>query len=227
MAKIKPSALIDTFSGKLNGSIFMNTNNGVVLKSNNFTQQPNSVAQSIVRNQIGQVSQIWRSLSSLQRSGWQAQAVNYPYTNSIGVVSYYTGYQLFLKLNLNRQFNGQNILLDVPVFDVLVLTNFFSIEVSSSELFVSFMSKPINNFLQIWGVYPKFSSLAPKLSEFRHLTTVVQGVTSGGYNIIGDYNRVFESVPVNSYVTIAFKDVNGSTGLASALHGFQTAYTII
>ena len=226
MAKIKPSALIDRFSGKLNGSIFMNTSNGVVLKSNNFTQQPNSVVQSIVRNQIGQVSQIWRSLSSLQRSDWQAQTVNYPYTNNLGIVCYYTGYQLFLKLNLNRQVNGQVALLSAPIFETLVLSEFFSLSADSSNLVVQFINKPANNFLQFWGVYPKFSSLPPKLSEFRYLTSAIQGVTSGNYNIFGDFQTVFGDIPVNSYVTIAFKDVNGSTGLASGLHSFQTAYTI-
>ena len=71
MAILKLSGIVTKISGKIGGSILGTSNSGSYMKQNSYSQQPNTPKQSIQRQKVGQITQLWRSLSSAQRSAWQ------------------------------------------------------------------------------------------------------------------------------------------------------------
>lgn len=226
MAKVKPSGVIDTISGKLGGSLFLNTPNGVVVKQNSFSQQPKSPSQTIQRVKIGQVSQLWQQLDTTQKANWQAETVNYPYTNKLGLVSYYTAYQLFCKLNLSLQAVDEVSILNAPSFVAVSPSSLFSVVAGSATLSISYNSKQAGNVLQIWATRARFTTLQPKLSEFRLIYLVPTGFTSGVIDIIGEYGAVFGDIRDGSTVCVALRDVNASTGNATQLHSIACSTSI-
>lgn len=127
MGKLKLSLLADKMSGKFGGSIISNTSNGTTFRQNSYSQQPTTPRQTIQRNKIGQVTQLWRYLSAAEKATWHAATVNYPYVNNVGVISYYTGYQLHNLVNANRYNLDLVPLSTAPAF------------VASSEIDVSYL----------------------------------------------------------------------------------------
>jgi hypothetical protein len=92
MAVLKLSSLVAQISGKINGTIFAKTKYGQVAKNNSYSLPQNSQIQSVRQKQIQTVSSYWQQLSSSQKSDWEDETVNYPTTNKVGDIVFYSGY---------------------------------------------------------------------------------------------------------------------------------------
>lgn len=99
MATIKWGAIGVDVRGSIGGTIFSKNANASYAK--NFTKptNPDTTGQQTVRGIFGTVSQLWKTLTDAERQSWIDAAANFPYTNKVGETSYYTGSQLFNKLN--------------------------------------------------------------------------------------------------------------------------------
>lgn len=114
MALIKLTAMVDTISGKLNGTVFSNNKGGQYVRSKSLVSNPNSTLQSSVRSVFGSISSAWQGLTESQRQGWISGAQNFPYINRLGDSKMLTGKALFQKLNLNLSVLGLDMLSDIP-----------------------------------------------------------------------------------------------------------------
>jgi hypothetical protein len=57
---------------------------------------------------------LWRALNDSERSAWNETSSNFPYTDKIGNVKYYSGYNLFCKFNINLSLIGESTISEAP-----------------------------------------------------------------------------------------------------------------
>lgn len=215
MALIKLSAILDSLSGKLGGSIISQGANGLYIKQNSFSQQPKTTKQRQQYAKIGQVTQLWRTLTAEQRQTWVDEIPNYPYTNRFGEQAFYTASQLFNKLNLNLQEIGVAVNKDAPDF-VAVVNPDFSLSVNQALVLVmSYFDGVLGTTLQIYASSPKNNSIVPKRSTFRLIDTHVVFNAVETFDIQTPYEDVFVPLKNNDYVNVYIKTIVTDTGNVS------------
>jgi len=110
MASIKMGAIVTDIKGKLGGHVFQKGNQSRVLKTGG---KPRINKSSIVRKRetiLSELRSTWNGLTVAERLDWGFTAKNFPFKNQFGDSILYGGYQLFLKLNVNRRLVGGSVL---------------------------------------------------------------------------------------------------------------------
>lgn len=125
MAKFN-SLVYSEIRGSVNGLTYSRNGNSAYVRSKATPVNPRTPGQTAARDSLNYVSSAWRGLTSAQRSAWNALASTVPYTNSIGNVSYYSGFQLFMKNNLTLLGAGFTL-----ISDAVASPSFPSIELSA------------------------------------------------------------------------------------------------
>lgn len=113
--KIQYSALVNSTSGKLNGSVASHNKGGSYLRNKGIVANPRTALQTLQRGILGSISSQWRLLTQDQRNDWMAAAAEWPYTDPFGQTKYLSGAQLFTKLNVNLATNGQTPNFEAPI----------------------------------------------------------------------------------------------------------------
>jgi len=99
---------------------------GVTSSRNRFGQyrrtratpvNPNTSFQTAVRERLTDLSQRWRTLTALQRTGWAALGLQIERTDSLGQTYNLTGLQAYTSLNANNLAAGNAIVDDAPALD--------------------------------------------------------------------------------------------------------------
>lgn len=130
MAKFLSNIFSD-IRGSVNGNTFARNKNGAYVRNRTAPINPNTALQSAVRSKFAEIASAWRSLTSAQRGGWITLAASNPYVDSLGQSQYYSGFQLFMKLNQNLAAIGESYISDapsVPSIPSIALAASFSIE---------------------------------------------------------------------------------------------------
>ncbi len=110
MALIKLGAFVTEISGKIGGTIFSRSKGGTYAKNRVIPLNPQTTAQTLVRQAFGAIAQAWRNLTATQRSAFDAAANGYPYQNRLGESKVLSGSALHQQLNLNlNSINAANI----------------------------------------------------------------------------------------------------------------------
>lgn len=93
---------ITDMAGSIGGTVQQRNANGAFSRNKPIPTQPNTSYQTDQRAIFLEVVGTWRDLSQARQDAWIAFAATSAgeYTNRLGVVSNYTGQQLFIKLNL-------------------------------------------------------------------------------------------------------------------------------
>lgn len=126
MAKFN-SLVYSEIRGSVNGLTYSRNGNSAYVRSKATPVNPRTPGQTAARDSLNYVSTAWRGLTAAQRAAWNSLASTVPYTNSIGNVSYYSGFQLFMKNNLTLLGVGATIITDAvsaPSFPSVELSTF-------------------------------------------------------------------------------------------------------
>lgn len=100
MASIKFASVVSDVRGKVGGTVFARNANGSYIRTLMKPVNKLTALQQIKRNNLAIYANSWRELTDANRGEWNDQISNYPYYNRVGIKSYYTGFQLYMKLNL-------------------------------------------------------------------------------------------------------------------------------
>ena len=212
MALLKLGGLITKISGKIGGQIMGTSNSGNYIKSNSYSQNPNTPNQSRQKAKIGLISQLWRNLTQAQRNAWESGTTDYPYINRVGDTVFYTGFSLFNKLNLNRQVLELPPNLSIPTFTPISLPNFTISQNPSNVLIITWSSGVIGSTISIFTALYQDSSLNPKKSNFLLTKIYTLPSASGSIGIETDYENIFGVIPSNSYVFARIKAYDTNSG---------------
>lgn len=94
------SILLAEARGSVAGATFSRNGNSAYVRAKGIPVNPRSPRQTDNRALLNTISSRWKSLVDAQRTAWNALAKTIPYTNKVGDSSFYSGFQLYMKLNI-------------------------------------------------------------------------------------------------------------------------------
>jgi hypothetical protein len=109
MALIQGTTAVSLIVGSAGPNTYSRNRGGNYLKPRKTVTNPRSTYQQNVRGMLGSLSAAWRSLDDATRNAWNAITSEFPYTDKIGNVKYYSGFNLFCKFNQNLLLIGSSI----------------------------------------------------------------------------------------------------------------------
>jgi hypothetical protein len=106
MAKIKFGMIVTDGRGKLGGQVFSKNRGGAYIRSKVTPTNPQSTAQTIVRQSFAEYSQNWSALTATLITAWNASVSSWSKTDIFGDLRNPTGKNLYLRLNQNATLAG-------------------------------------------------------------------------------------------------------------------------
>lgn len=126
MALIKYGAIVSEARGKESGIIFSRNSYGGYIKQKVSPINPQTAYQQTVRAQLGTTAQQWSGLTEVEKQDWKDLGQQVLRVNRFGDQTFYTGFNLFVKVNRNRAILGLAALTQpqaVPAFPTLGFTS--------------------------------------------------------------------------------------------------------
>lgn len=114
MAKIKFGMMMTDARGKLGGQVFSKNRSGAYIRTKVTPVNPQTVAQSAVRSNLGTLSGMWSGLTASVIAAFNSAVEDWQTTDIFGDLKKPTGKNLFVKLNLNLLNNGLPTISLVP-----------------------------------------------------------------------------------------------------------------
>ena len=135
MALMLPSISVSLLVGSAGSNTFARNRGGNYVKVRKTSANPQTIYQQNQRAIVSTISTLWATLSDSQRNGWATASADFPYTNKIGQLKYYSGFQLFVKFNLNLVLIGSSTILDAPSpYSFVEFTEFYITTLDSSNM---------------------------------------------------------------------------------------------
>jgi len=116
MARVQVAAPISGIAGKVGGLVFSHNGTSSYCRAWAKPRNPRTSYQTWTRSVLSQAPNLWRNLSSAQRSGWDtyAAAGAQALTDQFGSTYYASGFNWFTRINAHRLDAGQAILSTAP-----------------------------------------------------------------------------------------------------------------
>jgi len=116
MASIKLGNGIIAIAGKLGGNVYKRGSAGQQMQSAPARRRRTYSAAQIKRQKAFQTCILWLRdrIDDDVVENWQLFASRHPTTNKLGETVYLTWYQMFIKMNIWRVFNGLDPKIDPP-----------------------------------------------------------------------------------------------------------------
>lgn len=210
MAKVSLSALLDSLTGKLSGSVFQNSLGGIQIRQRVSPRNPRSPAQQGLRANFSYNGRSWSDLSQTQIESWNTAAP-----------SGQSGISLFQSTNQMLFFSGLPPVdeytgtgeLTPPGVEIATLdeNNF---EISCPGIIGAI---PVYTYLNIFAT-PNLSpgKTQVSISEYRYINTVAPGIVpSIQFSIYHQYVAVFGQPVDRSLIAVRCYLVNSVTGASS------------
>lgn len=207
MARVLLSGLVSDIRGKLNGSVFKQSNAGLLLQNKpssnrrvgksstellgatSFDSGSALRANAVVRN-------AWSILSTTNRNTWLALVVSSPVKQKNSSDLFINGLQLFLKANTTRVMLGQNIIL-VPDFGVPLPAPISVILVNATAGMVVTLSRVIlADELLIFSISARVRNTVNVAGSRLRLLNVTPDPILPTVDINTEYREKFGALPV-------------------------------
>lgn len=138
MAKVVYSALINSMSGKLNGSVLQNNGTGAIIRGNNFGQKGGSPKVTANRMLQAQYVKAWQALSQLDKAEWEDYAIAYNKVNMYGETRLLSGFNWHESINYNLERFGEAYTDTPPAHELPAAVPPFTFNADSDGLVISF-----------------------------------------------------------------------------------------
>lgn len=205
MAKILTGGGVSAIRGSIAGQTFSVNANGAYVRNRGTISNRNTPLQQVARAILASVAMAWRSLTDSQRLTWITLAMEYTYTDSLGISSKLTGFQLFQKFNQSLQQVGRSMITVAPTLVTLETIEFSAgnIDISAQTLGLTATFLPSESVNVPTGCVMLVEATnevsagvyRPKRPQFRQITILNEGEdVTAGFSI-ANYTTVFGSMP--------------------------------
>jgi hypothetical protein len=99
--KVKWGALMTDGRGKIGGQVASKNSSGSYMRTKVTPSNPQSSAQTAVRNRFTGLSQDWRGLTDAQRDSWNSSVSSFTSTDIFGDNLTPSGFNLYVAINMN------------------------------------------------------------------------------------------------------------------------------
>ncbi len=124
MAILRLGGLANAISGSIAGTTFAHTKGGTVARSKLRQRKTTGAVQARLRSDMSRQRAVWRGLSDQQRQAWRVVALELPRANRLGQRNVLSGYQLFIRINMDGQRGSTHFTNDPPFTDPPDFTSF-------------------------------------------------------------------------------------------------------
>lgn len=120
MALVKFGVTVVGLRGTVGGGTFSANKSGPYMKPWARSSNPESARQQNLRSRIGKYAGLWNSITSAQRTAWDAYAADpaQELTNSLGEPYFASGFNWYVKLNTALEQAGDSAISAAPVLSV-------------------------------------------------------------------------------------------------------------
>jgi len=210
MAKVLLSALLDSLTGKLSGSVFQLGPGGLQVRTKVSPRNPASAKQQFVRGNYSWERLIWPLLTQLQRDSWinnspvDVQGSSFFVSQNQKIAS--SGQPL-----INEFTSGTPTAIITPTFDQLDTANFI---IGPSTIIVTL---PANTYLNIFATRPLSPGqqfISP--SDYIFIVQAVPGAaTDSPIDITTKYFERFPELPEFYLIGLKYYTINVVNGYSS------------
>ncbi len=214
MAKIQFGIAISDARGSIGGVTFARNRNGAYARRKTNPVNPNTIAQQERRDQIADMSQLWREMSDGERDGFTVLGAQIIRVNSLGNNYSLTGLQAFQSINQNRFSSGQSAISTAPVLDNPVNVTSIAIATAGGTAELTILPLPVaasRNYIYATPPLSAGKSFFPP-SAYR-LIRVQSGVLAANpLDITTDYEAVFGagilSSAIDAKISVLLKPIS-------------------
>jgi len=115
MALVRTSALISDIKGRMGGSVFQNSSNGLMLRTERSHVNRKTILQQQQRNGMVTLQNAWSALSDTDRQSWEVLAVACPIPTRKDATRFLSGQAYFLR-SANAAMNLARVRGSAPPF---------------------------------------------------------------------------------------------------------------
>ena len=210
----KFGAIVVAGSGKINGFVASRNRAGAYFRTKVTPVNPQTGAQSIVRNRLTSLSQAWRGLTQAVRDGFNSAVADYAKTDIFGDLKNPSGFNLWQRLNNNLLAVGSSILTEVPnAGSVFGLTSLAAAgDASDSSLTLTFAPAiPVGTAVKVFATPPVSAGKSFVKSEYRLIDVLTNADTSPA-NVGAAWETKFGNLVAGQTIFVKLVAVNATTG---------------
>lgn len=116
MALVKFGGGITQMAGSIAGNVFARNRYGNYVRARTKPTNPNTDRQVAVRSALAFLTAAWSStLTAGNRAAWDQYAANVVMTNRLGESTHLSGYNHFIRSNVQRKMSGHTVIVAGPV----------------------------------------------------------------------------------------------------------------
>jgi len=223
MAKINFGTTVNDARGKLNGTVFSKNKSGAYMRKKVTPANPNTAAQTFVRNNFGGLSTQWSGLlSAAERATWISYAATYPRIDIFGASILISGLNMFISLSQVLLQTLSTIVLSAPVTNVVNPiafdpTGLAAVGGASLIFQQTAAAAAATDKFYIFGARPLPPGRQPQRSDFRYIATLAG--TAGPYPVNVDpfaaYVAKFGPFVAGQRISLLVATVDTTTGLTT------------
>jgi len=200
MASIIYGGGVSAIRGSIGGITYSKNANGAYAKAKSQPANRNSDSQQDNRNTFGAVARKWKDLTDSQQKSFIDQVKSFPYIDRNGQSSFYTGFQLFVKVNSQLNLLGlpgvSNMQppVSLPATELVQVASLSAgtASMSLNVVLSSGTTVPTDTVCVIRATREySGGTYRPKSSDFRNLVAVAAATSLTNINILSAYSAVF------------------------------------
>lgn len=226
MALIKLGAIITAISGKVGGQTFVKSSRGNALRNNGVLVNKSTVRQIAVRLRCATTSRLWRTLTSAEKGTFTGGVLDYPYTNRLGEVAYYSGFNLFQLLTNQTLAYDNSYNTSLPPFQAIIGASLVVKDSDFDKLFLEVFNSysPLMSY-QIYAT-PNLSNGIQNPEKYFKRIAFVGASASSTLSYASNYTQIFGSLDPGNIIFIGMKVTTISTGLNETFYSTITKVLI-
>ena len=222
--KAKWGALVVDGRGKLGGHVASRNRGGAYFRTKVTPLNPNTSFQQVARSLLTELAQSWRDLTAAERSAWNASVGDFAKTDVFGDIKNPTGFNLYVRLNINIENVNQTQITSppLPAAVELVTASALVLTITGSVGTIAFSPTVPTGMGVIMRATP---SLSPGISfvksEFR-IIDVLDAAEVSTFDFFAAYVAKFGAPTVGAKVFASLETVNITTGQKSVASQVDT-----
>lgn len=216
MALIKLGAFITALSGKIGGQSISNRAQQTTIRNIVHTNKTATPKQSVQRFQTAHISNRFIFLSALQKSAWNAAAVDYEYVNRIGDTVNRNGFGTFSFLNQNLYLIGEPIKNSPPLYAAAVNPTIVIDNYGLSTLDISAADADADYTYVLFAAANMSAGASAQNGIMRFCGPISAADLLAGINIIPQIETVFDVLTFPNNIGFRIDAINTSTGNRAA-----------
>lgn len=224
MALVKFGAGISEMRGKEGGVVYSRNAYGAYQKTKVSPTNPQTTLQQTVRGRLQSISQSWNGLTQGGKTGWDDLGAIATRVNVFGDTTNYTGYGIFMRLNLNRLVLGLSLLTTAPTIPTLpeLVVAGVTTSVGAATMLASFTPTPTGAGVAIVAYATQQMNAGKNFVKNLRRFLVTETNQATAWDLISEYTERFGDPVEDNTIHFGFKLIDTATGFDSPLQTLKT-----